>query len=85
MSGSKSAAWANLAGKAVNRPDFAFVENDPALPDVLISGDSISIMYTERIPRKARWQTNVYRMHCNGRGLEFVHRQDEKDARGDEG
>lgn len=60
------AAWAKLAGKSVNRPEFAYVENDPALPNVLIYGDSISIMYTERVREKLDGKANVYRLHCNG-------------------
>ncbi|TWU46099.1 Alpha-L-fucosidase [Rubripirellula tenax] len=65
---SKSAkeAWAKLAGKSAKRPEFAFVENDPALPNVLIYGDSISIMYTQRVREKLNGKANVYRLHCNG-------------------
>ena len=65
---SKSAkeAWEKLAGKSVKRPEFAFVENDPALPNVLIYGDSISIMYTQRVRKKLDGKANVYRLHRNG-------------------
>ncbi|TWU44197.1 Alpha-L-fucosidase [Novipirellula aureliae] len=59
-------AWAKLAGKSVGRPEFAFVENDPALPNVLIYGDSISIMYTQRVREKLKDKANVYRLYCNG-------------------
>ncbi|WP_442511818.1 alpha-L-fucosidase [Novipirellula sp. SH528] len=65
---SKSAkdAWAKLAGNSVKRPEFAFVENDPSLPNVLIYGDSISIMYTQRVREKLSGKANVYRLYCNG-------------------
>ena len=59
-------AWANLAGKFVNRPEFAFIENNPALPNVLIYGDSISIGYTQRLRGQLKNQANVYRLYCNG-------------------
>jgi len=66
--GSESAenAWAKLAGKFVKRPEFAFIENNPALPNVLIYGDSISIGYTQRVREKLKDKANVYRLHCNG-------------------
>lgn len=66
QSKSASEAWAKLAGKSANRPEFAFVKNDPALPNVLIYGDSISIMYTQRVREKLDAKANVYRLHCNG-------------------
>ena len=59
-------AWAKLVGKSVNRPEFAFIENNPALPNVLIYGDSISIGYTQRVREKLQDQANVYRLYCNG-------------------
>ena len=59
-------AWANLAGRFANRPEFAFVENNPALPNVLIYGDSISIGYTQRVRAKIEGQANVYRLYHNG-------------------
>ena len=63
---SAETAWAKLAGKSVNRPEFAFIENNPALPNVLIYGDSISIGYTQRVREKLQDQANVYRLYCNG-------------------
>ena len=59
-------AWAKLAGKGSKRPEFAFVENDPELPNVLIYGDSISIMYTQRVRQKLAGKANVYRIFSNG-------------------
>lgn len=47
-------------------PEFAFVENNPALPNVLIYGDSISIGYTQRLRKKLEGKANVYRLYCNG-------------------
>lgn len=59
-------AWAKLAGRFAKRPEFAFVENDPSLPNVLIYGDSISISYTQRVRAKMEGQANVYRLYHNG-------------------
>ncbi|MCM2373939.1 hypothetical protein [Aporhodopirellula aestuarii] len=42
-------AWAKPPGRFVTHLEFEFVENDPALSNVLIHGDSISIMYTGRV------------------------------------
>ncbi|MEP2775913.1 MAG: SGNH/GDSL hydrolase family protein [Luteolibacter sp.] len=65
--GSAEDAWVKLVGeKFSERPEFAFVENDPALPNVLIYGDSISIHYTERLREKMAGKANVYRLYCNG-------------------
>ncbi len=59
--------WNQLVGKqATTRPMFGFVENDPALPNVLIYGDSISIGYTSHVRAKLAGKANVYRLHCNG-------------------
>ena len=59
-------AWAKLAGRGVKRPEFAFIENDPSLPNVLIYGDSISIMYTQRVRQQLAGKANVYRIFSNG-------------------
>ena len=59
-------AWAKLAGKGCTRPQFAFVENNPDLPNVLIYGDSISIGYTQRVRQKLAGKANVYRIFNNG-------------------
>jgi choline-sulfatase len=60
-------AWYGLVGEQFSvRPEFAFVENDPNLPNVLIYGDSISIGYTQRVRGMLKGRANVYRLHCNG-------------------
>lgn len=59
-------AWGKLAGKGIKRPEFAYVQNKPSLPNVLIYGDSISIGYTQRVRSALKGQANVYRLHCNG-------------------
>lgn len=64
---SAEAAWYKLVGKRFSaRPEFAYVENDPALPNVLIYGDSISIHYTQRVREQLNGKANVYRLFCNG-------------------
>ena len=65
-SSSAKEAWAKLAGRNAKRPEFAFVENNPDLPNVLIYGDSISIMYTQRVRQKLAGKANVYRLFSNG-------------------
>lgn len=60
-------AWEKLvAGKSAKRPEFAYVVNDPALPNVLIYGDSISIHYTRRVRKRLNGKANVYRLFSNG-------------------
>ncbi|MDF7806364.1 SGNH/GDSL hydrolase family protein [Pontiellaceae bacterium B12219] len=60
-------AWYKLVGnKFSTRPEFKFVKNNPALPNVLIYGDSISIHYTERVRKQLKDRANVYRLYCNG-------------------
>jgi hypothetical protein len=60
-------AWNQLVGaKPVRNEAFRFVENDPALPNVLIYGDSISIGYTSAVRKQLKQRANVYRLHCNG-------------------
>ncbi|CAA6678389.1 MULTISPECIES: SGNH/GDSL hydrolase family protein [unclassified Lentimonas] len=58
--------WAKLAGRFAKRPEFAYVENAPDLPNVLIYGDSISIGYTQRVRKNIGVQANVYRLYKNG-------------------
>ncbi|WP_411827865.1 SGNH/GDSL hydrolase family protein [Luteolibacter sp. AS25] len=67
-SGAKSAkeTWEKLAGRMAKRPEFAYVENNPALPNVLIYGDSISIGYTQYVRKKLGTEANLYRLHKNG-------------------
>jgi hypothetical protein len=60
-------AWTELVNeRARSRPEFAFVENNPALPNVLIYGDSISMAYTLRVRENLKGKANVYRIHLNG-------------------
>ena len=67
QAGSAEEAWYGLVGEKFSvRPEFAYVENNPELPNVLIYGDSISIGYTQRVRGMLRGRANVYRLHCNG-------------------
>lgn len=60
-------AWDSLVGsKSIKRPEFAFVQNNSALPNVLIYGDSISMLYTLHVQKKLMDKANVYRIHLNG-------------------
>lgn len=45
--------------------DWGFVPDDPALPRVLLIGDSISHMYTESVRRLMKGKTNVHRAPAN--------------------
>lgn len=59
--------WLTLVGeKFSNRPEFAFIQNNPTLPNVLLYGDSISIHYTQRVRENLADQANVYRLYRNG-------------------
>jgi acyl-CoA thioesterase-1 len=57
-------------------PVFAPIEADPALPDVLLIGDSISIGYTLPVRELLAGEANVHRIPTNGgpttRGLEHL-------------
>ncbi len=60
-------AWTKLVGKQLsNKPEFEFVQNNSALPNVLIYGDSISMGYTAHVRKKLKDEANVYRIRCNG-------------------
>ena len=68
-------AWETRVGeKAKSNPAFAWVEDDPALPRVLLIGDSISIGYTVAVREALAGAANVHRIPVNGgdtrRGLE---------------
>ncbi len=52
--------------KGAMREAFAYVENNAELPNVLLYGDSISIMYTMRVRTQLKDKANVYRLHANG-------------------
>lgn len=45
---------------------FRYVENNPALPNVFIYGDSISIAYTPVVRKQLVGAANVYRLNRNG-------------------
>jgi len=57
-------------------PAFAFVEEDPALPRVLLIGDSISVGYTPHVRKLLEGKANVLRIPVNGgptsRGMECL-------------
>ncbi len=69
LGGSAEDAWFEIALRKKadkNNDAFAFVENNPALPNVLIYGDSISIGYTPVVREALSGKANVYRLHVNG-------------------
>lgn len=55
-----------LEQKSRRKAAFAYVENNPDLPNVLIYGDSISISYTPVVRKELEGKANVYRIHRNG-------------------
>ena len=60
-------AWAGLlSAKSKKQAAYAWVENDPKLPNVFIYGDSISIGYTPNVRENLEGKANVYRLHTNG-------------------
>lgn len=60
-------AWRELVSEQFStRAEFAFVENNPELPNVLIYGDSISIHYTQAVRAELASKANVYRLYLNG-------------------
>lgn len=64
-------AWIELVGPANNRNKaFRSIDNDPALPNVLLYGDSISMHYTATVRAQLAGKANVYRIYCNGRSVE---------------
>lgn len=70
-------AWEAQVGAAQkDNPAYAFVEDDPALPRVLIIGDSISIGYTPSVRALLQGKANVHRIPANGgdtkKGLENI-------------
>ncbi len=71
--------WEKLMGeKRINSPAWAFVEDDPTLPRVLIIGDSISIGYTPSVRQRLKGKANIHRIPENGgntnRGLKSLER-----------
>jgi len=70
-------AWENQVPKNFREKEaFAFVEENPALPRVLLIGDSISIGYTPAVGEELAGIANVLRIPVNGgpttRGLENI-------------
>jgi len=74
--GSAEHTWYKLVGENKSkRPEFAFVENNPNLPNVLIYGDSISIGYTLEVRKRLEGKANLYRLYCNGGdSASFIHK-----------
>ncbi|MGJ8634886.1 MAG: SGNH/GDSL hydrolase family protein [Luteolibacter sp.] len=58
--------WAKLAGRFAKRPEFAYVVDNSALPNVLLYGDSISIGYTQRVREQTKGKADIYRVFHNG-------------------
>ncbi len=74
---SARAAWEKAVSKNLRKnPSFAFVEDVPGLPRVLLIGDSISIGYTVPVRELLAGKVNVHRIPINGgdtrRGLESL-------------
>ena len=70
-------AWEEEVGRDVfQEPALAYVEDDPALPRVLLIGDSISMAYTIPVRNLLKGKANVHRIPKNGgntlRGLENI-------------
>lgn len=59
--------WESLIGaRALKDPAFAYVEDDPNLPRVLLIGDSISIGYTKYVREMLAGKANLHRIPENG-------------------
>ena len=59
--------WTLVPEEYRERPEFAFVADDPALPRVLLLGDSISISYTVAVRRLLTGVAAVHRAPGNCR------------------
>jgi hypothetical protein len=59
-------AWETALNGAPATGAYAFVANNPALPNVLLIGDSISIGYTTHVRTELAAEANVYRIPQNG-------------------
>ena len=68
--------WKQVSEKSRENPAYVFVQDDPALPRVLIIGDSISIGYTAPVRELLQGKANVHRIPTNAgnteRGLENI-------------
>jgi GDSL-like Lipase/Acylhydrolase family len=61
-------AWRRaVPEKYHRRPEYAFVETDPELPNVLLIGDSVSMSYTVGVREELAGIANVYRAPDNCR------------------
>jgi len=61
--------WESYIGRNpgfARHKSFVFQENNPALPNVLIIGNSISIAYTPFVQENLKGVANVYRIPANG-------------------
>lgn len=60
-------AWEAQLGPGERKdPAYAFVKDDPALPRVLLIGDSISVGYTPAVRDALKGVANVHRIPMNG-------------------
>lgn len=50
---------------------FVVPKDDPALPNVLLIGDSISIYYTAKVQKNLKGKADVFRIHNNGQSSDF--------------
>ena len=63
--------WANqwramIPERIKNHPSLKYVPDDPALPRVLLIGDSISMGYTVPVRKLLKGQANIHRIPANG-------------------
>lgn len=54
------------------RPEYAFFRGEPAIPDVLLIGDSISMNYTIGVRRRLEGRANLYRAPNNCRSTRQI-------------
>lgn len=59
--------WALVPAPLRGRPEMAYVRSDPALPRVLLLGDSISMSYTAPVRRRLAGAATVHRAPDNCR------------------
>ncbi len=59
--------WALVPAPFRDRPELAYVRDDPALPRVLLLGDSISMSYTAPVRRRLAGAATVHRAPDNCR------------------
>jgi hypothetical protein len=69
--GSAEAAWADLVGfKFMKRPEFAYLQHNPALPNVLLNEYSIATndLYAFTKPNSPKWRAGLGDVHYNKEG-----------------